>query len=111
MIRKKLIAGNWKMNKTSPDALTLSKEIVDELGKVIDVEIVVCPPFTALETVGKIVDGTSVKLGAQNMHPEANGAYTGEIAAPVDVDGGVFGAGSFPVIALLEVAGVVEENG
>ena len=83
MIRKKLIAGNWKMNKTSPDALTLSKEIVAAIGKVIDVEIVVCPPFTALETVGKAVDGSSIKLGAQNMHPEASGAYTGEISAPM----------------------------
>jgi len=83
MIRKKLIAGNWKMNKTSTDAQTLAKEIVAEVGKVIDVEIVVCPPFTALETVGKVVDGSSVKLGAQNMHPEASGAYTGEISAPM----------------------------
>jgi len=83
MIRKKLIAGNWKMNKTSADAQTLAKEIVAEVGKVIDVEIVVCPPFTALETVGKAVDGSNVKLGAQNMHPEASGAYTGEISAPM----------------------------
>jgi triosephosphate isomerase len=83
MIRKKLIAGNWKMNKTSADAQTLAKEIVAEVGKVIDVEIVVCPPFTALETVGKVVDGSNVKLGAQNMHPEASGAYTGEISAPM----------------------------
>lgn len=82
-LRKKLIAGNWKMNKTSPDALTLSKEIVAELGKVIDVEIVVCPPFTSIETVGKVVDGSSVKLGAQNMHPEASGAFTGEVSAPM----------------------------
>jgi len=83
MIRKKLIAGNWKMNKTSADALTLSKEIVAEVGKVIDVEIVICPPFTSLETVAKTVDGSNVKLGAQNMHPEASGAYTGEVSAPM----------------------------
>jgi len=82
-LRKKLIAGNWKMNKTSAEALSLSKEIVAEVGKVIDVEIVVCPPFTSLETVSKVVDGSSVKLGAQNMHPEANGAYTGEVSAPM----------------------------
>lgn len=83
MIRKKLIAGNWKMNKTSSDALQLSKEIVAEVGKVTDVDIVVCPPFTSLETVGKVVDGSSVKLGAQNMHPEASGAFTGEVSAPM----------------------------
>ncbi|MFT3869372.1 MAG: triose-phosphate isomerase [Nibricoccus sp.] len=83
MIRKKLIAGNWKMNKTSAEALSLSKEIVAEVGKVIDVDIVVCPPFTSLETVSKVVDGSSVKLGAQNVHPEASGAYTGEVSAPM----------------------------
>jgi triosephosphate isomerase len=81
MIRKKLIAGNWKMNKTSADAVTLVQEIVAEVGRQTDVDIVVCPPFTALEGVGKILDGSTVKLGAQNMHPEASGAYTGEISA------------------------------
>ncbi|PTY05534.1 triose-phosphate isomerase [Opitutaceae bacterium EW11] len=81
MIRKKLIAGNWKMNKTSSDGLQLTKEIVAEVGKVTDVDIVVCPPFTALESVAKAVDGSTVKLGAQNMHPEASGAYTGEVSA------------------------------
>jgi triosephosphate isomerase len=81
MLRKKLIAGNWKMNKTSSDGLQLTQEIVAEVGKLTDVEVVVCPPFTALESVAKAVDGSTVKLGAQNMHHEANGAYTGEISA------------------------------
>jgi triosephosphate isomerase len=81
MIRKKLIAGNWKMNKTSADAVTLVQEIVTAVGRQTDVDIVVCPPFTALESVGKILEGSTVKLGAQNMHPEASGAYTGEISA------------------------------
>ncbi|HEU5079538.1 MAG TPA: triose-phosphate isomerase [Opitutaceae bacterium] len=81
MIRKKLIAGNWKMNKTSADGLQLTQEIVAEVGKVTDVDIVVCPPFTALESVARAVDGSTVKLGAQNMHHEASGAYTGEISA------------------------------
>lgn len=81
MIRKKLIAGNWKMNKTSAEALSLSKEIVAEVGKVTDVDIVVCPPFTSIETVSKAVDGSTVKLGAQNMHPETSGAFTGEVSA------------------------------
>ncbi len=83
MLRKKLIAGNWKMNKTASESSTLAQEIVAAVGKQTDVEIVICPPFTSLESVGKIVDGSNVKLGAQNMHPEANGAYTGEIAAPM----------------------------
>jgi triosephosphate isomerase (TIM) len=81
MIRKKLIAGNWKMNKTSSDGFQLAQEIVAEVGKVTDVDIVVCPPFTALESVARALDGSTVKLGAQNMHPEASGAYTGEISA------------------------------
>ncbi len=81
MLRKKLIAGNWKMNKTSSDGLQLTQEIVAEVGKLTDVDVVVCPPFTALESVAKAVDGSTVKLGAQNMHHEANGAYTGEISA------------------------------
>ena len=81
MIRKKLIAGNWKMNKTSSDGLQLTQEIVAEVGKVTDVDIVVCPPFTALESVAKALDGSTIKLGAQNMHHEASGAFTGEVSA------------------------------
>ncbi|MFH1498933.1 MAG: triose-phosphate isomerase [Verrucomicrobiota bacterium] len=80
-LRKKLIAGNWKMNKTSADAASLAEEIVAAVGKTTDVDIVVCPPFTSLDSVGKALEGSSIKLGAQNMHPEASGAYTGEISA------------------------------
>lgn len=78
--RKKLIAGNWKMNKTSADAVSLVQEIVSAIGKQTDVDVVVCPPFTSLESVGKALDGANVKLGAQNVHPEPSGAYTGEIS-------------------------------
>ena len=81
IIRKKLIAGNWKMNKTSADASALLQEIVTEVGKQADVDVVVCPPFTSLETAAKVLDGSTVKLGAQNLHPEKSGAYTGEISA------------------------------
>lgn len=81
--RKKLIAGNWKMNKTNGDAVTLVQEIVAATGQNNDVDVVVCPPFTSLEVVGKALEGSTIKLGAQNMHPEANGAFTGEIAAPM----------------------------
>ena len=69
------------MNKTSSDALTLVQEIVAEVGRSTDVDIVVCPPFTSLETVAKVLEGSSVKLGAQNMHHEASGAFTGEVSA------------------------------
>src|SRR6266545_444604 len=81
--RKKLIAGNWKMNKTSADGVALGRDIVTAVGKQSDVEVVVCPPFTALESVGKAVEGSNVKLGAQNMHFEASGAFTGEVSAPM----------------------------
>ncbi len=81
--RKKLIAGNWKMNKTSADALTLVGDLVASIGRQNDVEVVLCPPFTSLEAVGKAIEGSSIKLGAQNMHHEGSGAFTGEISAPM----------------------------
>jgi triosephosphate isomerase len=81
--RKKLIAGNWKMNKTSADGVALVRDIVAAVGKQADVDVVVCPPFTALESVGKALEGSNVKLGAQNMHHEASGAFTGEVSAPM----------------------------
>jgi len=83
MIRRKLIAGNWKMNKTNPDAAALAGEIRASVGQQTDVDVLVCPPFTALEIVGKALDGSTVKLGAQNLHPEAGGAFTGEISGPM----------------------------
>ncbi len=81
--RKKLIVGNWKMNKTAGDGAALVREIVTAVAKVTDVEIVVCPPFTGMESAAKALEGSAVKLGAQNMHPEASGAFTGEISAPM----------------------------
>jgi len=81
MIRKKLIAGNWKMNRTSSDSADLVKDIVSAIGRINGVDVVVCPPFTSLETVGKAIEGSNVRLGAQNMHPERSGAYTGEVSA------------------------------
>jgi len=81
MIRKKLIVGNWKMNRTSSDSADLVKDIVSAIGRINGVDVVVCPPFTSLETVGKAIEGSNVRLGAQNMHPERSGAYTGEVSA------------------------------
>jgi triosephosphate isomerase (TIM) len=83
MIRKKLIAGNWKMNKTSADAAALARELVIAVGAQSEVEVVICPPFTALESVATAIDGSLIKLGGQNMHFEASGAFTGEISAPM----------------------------
>lgn len=81
MRRKFLIAGNWKMNKTPSDGADLAYEIVQSFGKEHGVDVVLCPPFTALESVGRACEGSAVKLGAQNMHHEASGAYTGEVSA------------------------------
>jgi len=80
--RKLIIAGNWKMNKTVAEALDLVNGLKLELGKVKDVDIVVCPPFTALGEVSKaILSARNLALGAQNMSEHKPGAYTGEIAA------------------------------
>jgi triosephosphate isomerase len=80
--RKLIIAGNWKMNKSVAEALALIADLKLELGKVRDVDVVVCPPFTALESVSKaVMDGTSIRLGAQNMSENNFGAFTGEICA------------------------------
>ena len=81
MIRKKLIAGNWKMNKTAADGAALTTELLAAIGRETAVDVVLCPPFTALESVGRALEGQSLKLGAQNMHPEKSGAFTGEISA------------------------------
>ena len=81
--RKLIIAGNWKMNKTVAEALALVDDLTRDLAAVKEVDIVVCPPFTALDAVARALDGSTVKLGAQNLHPEASGAFTGEISAPM----------------------------
>jgi triosephosphate isomerase (TIM) len=79
--RKLIIAGNWKMNKTVAEGLDLVRGLKIELANVKEVDIVVCPPFTALESVGKAILDSSIRLGAQNLSEHNGGAYTGEIAA------------------------------
>jgi len=80
--RKLLIAGNWKMNKTVAEALDLVRVLQIELGLVKEVDIVICPPFTALSEVSKMVlDSKSIRLGAQDMSQHNFGAYTGDICA------------------------------
>jgi triosephosphate isomerase len=80
--RKKIIAGNWKMNKTQAEARSLVEDILLDIGKLDEVEIVICPPFTALTAVSELLNSvTNIRLGAQNMHEAPSGAYTGEISA------------------------------
>jgi len=80
-MRKKIVAGNWKMNMTTAEAEALVTALKAELANFREVEVVVCPPFTSLKTVSDLVQGTHLDLGAQNMHWEKGGAYTGEISA------------------------------
>jgi triosephosphate isomerase (TIM) len=80
-MRKKIVAGNWKMNMTTAEAEALVTALKGELANFREVEVVVCPPYTALKTVSDLVQGTHLDLGAQNMHWEKGGAYTGEISA------------------------------
>jgi triosephosphate isomerase len=80
MARKKFIAGNWKMNTTIDEAVALAKAVVGKMGAVADVDIAVCPPYISLKAVSDVVKGTSVKLGAQDVHWEAKGAFTGKVS-------------------------------
>jgi len=79
-VRKYLIAGNWKMNLNSAEGAELAGSVVNLVGTQTDVSVCVCPTFTALDAVSKVVNESNVQLGAQNMHFEASGAYTGEIS-------------------------------
>jgi triosephosphate isomerase len=78
-MRRPIIAGNWKMNKTPEEASAMIKELAP-LVKDSDAEVVICAPFTALQAVKEAADGTNIKVGAQNMHWEENGAFTGEVS-------------------------------
>jgi len=80
-MRTKIIAGNWKMNTTAVEAEGLVRGILEKVSDVRGVEIVVCPPFTSLAVVSPLIGGSNVALGAQNMHWEDKGAYTGEVSA------------------------------
>jgi triosephosphate isomerase (TIM) len=79
-MRKPLVAGNWKMNKTVEEARLLVTEMGRGLKEIQGVEKVLCPPFLALVAVNALLQGTDIGLGAQNMHWEEKGAYTGEIS-------------------------------
>ena len=81
MSRKYLIAGNWKMNLTPDDSSSLVDEVNAVVGVQTTVQVCVCPPFTSLPVVSEKLEQSEVLLGAQNMHAESSGAFTGEISA------------------------------
>jgi len=79
-MRTPLVAGNWKMNKTAAEARRLVIEQFPALQAVKNVQRILCPPFPALMTVAELLAGTDIGLGAQNLHWEASGAFTGEVS-------------------------------
>ena len=81
-----IVAGNWKMNTNLADDVGLAVGVRDGLGSFAGVEVILCPPFISLASVSEAVKGSSIKVGAQNMHFEPSGAFTGEIS-PVMLQG------------------------
>ncbi|MDM8520394.1 triose-phosphate isomerase [Anaerolineales bacterium HSG6] len=79
-MRTPIIAGNWKMHKTAAEAVLLAREIREAVTNIDKVETVLCPPFTALGAVKGIIADSNIGLGAQNLHWEEQGAYTGEVS-------------------------------
>ncbi|MBP1532466.1 MAG: triose-phosphate isomerase [Alphaproteobacteria bacterium] len=81
MVRKKLIAGNWKMNCLSADGVALAKEVAAQVKQnKFDCEFLICPPFTLLSLIKKCLRGTKIALGAQDVHFAEKGAHTGDIS-------------------------------
>ena len=88
MSRKKIIAGNWKMNKTPSQAAELINELIP-LVKESDADVVICTPAVDIAVAAELTKGTNIAVGAQNLHWEESGAYTGEISADMLLDLGV----------------------
>ncbi len=86
--RTPLMAGNWKMYKTSPEAVETASRLVELVADTAEVDIMIAPVFTAIDPVSKVVKGSRVGLGAQNLYWEKKGAYTGEISADMLVSAG-----------------------
>ena len=89
MVRRPLVAGNWKMYKTAAQAGELARAIAGSLRQECEaVDVVLCPPFTSLQAVGEALAGSPIALGAQNMHWESEGAFTGEVSAEMILTAG-----------------------
>jgi len=88
-MRRKFIAGNWKMNLDRKAAVALAEAVAHEAGKVSGVDLAVCPPACYLEVVGQVLKGSKVALGAQNVYHQPNGAFTGEVSTSMLCDLGV----------------------
>lgn len=81
-MQKKLVAGNWKMYKDKSETFELISQLKEKLNSFLpDVDVAVCPPFTSIELAGELLKNSKIQLGAQNMHSEVEGAFTGEVSA------------------------------
>ena len=89
MARQKFVCGNWKMHKTVAEAAALVKELADGLAGDARVQVAVAPVFTALPAAARAAAGSPIQLAAQDVHWEAQGAFTGEVSAPLLADVGV----------------------
>lgn len=87
-MRRPLIAGNWKMFKSREEARDMVRDLIPRVARNDRVEVVVCPPFTSLPAVAEMIQGSPLQLGAQDVHWEEQGAFTGEISAPMLLDCG-----------------------
>lgn len=85
---KPFLAGNWKMHKTIPEAVEMVKALKEESPQLTDAELVVIPPYTMLSEVKKVIEGSTILLGAQNIFWEEKGAFTGEVSPPMLKDAG-----------------------
>ncbi|MGA8061855.1 MAG: triose-phosphate isomerase [Candidatus Sulfotelmatobacter sp.] len=85
-MRQKFVVGNWKMYTTVAEARRLAKAVVHGMGIADRVSVAVCPPFPCLALVGEILKGSRVALGAQNLYPEKEGAFTGEVSPTMLLD-------------------------
>lgn len=81
--RRKIVGGNWKMNTTLEGAVALAQEVTRRSGETLEVDVVLCPPFPNLEAVYRVIKGTALQLGAQNVFWTDAGAFTGEVSAPM----------------------------
>src|SRR4051794_39124650 len=87
-MRKKFVAGNWKMYTSAASAQELARAVVQKLGAEARVTVAVCPPFPYLAPVAEALRGSPVGLGGQNLYPEKEGAFTGEVSPAMLVDVG-----------------------
>ena len=89
-MRKKIVAGNWKMNTNLHDAIDLVNQLVEKVktNELNDTSVIICPPYTHLTTIADLIENTKIRLGAQNIYPESSGAFTGEISAEMLISSG-----------------------